>query len=241
MVTTFLTQAFLMVTIFWAMYFQNVLGYSPSHAGSLRFLSNLPILLSAPYGGHLLDKHGPRLPIIMGFILVIGSLFWFTQILDRISLPLLLSALIPFGIGIPFILTPSATTALAETPPASRGLGSATISMIRQFAATMGLAMIGTIFVGVQTDRFSEDLKKNTETTHLSAGSFQGLLAKKPAALKAMENLSEQSQQFVLSSYTNAYVDAFFTINIVAFFIGILGLVGALLLIRKKVRPEIDI
>ena len=238
--SVFCTQILLMVTIFWAMYFQNVLGFSPSQAGTLSILSNAPIILAAPLGGHLLDKKGPRLPITLGFILVSGSLIWFTQILDQKSVPLLLSALIPFGIGIPFILTPSSTTAVAEISPERRGLATATISMMRQFGATLGLAILGTVFLDVQGDRFAEDLKRNTETFHISHHSFQGLLSKKPEAIKALETLSPESQYFVTSSYTNSYIDAFSVINVIACFAALTGLVLALILIRKRTRPEID-
>jgi EmrB/QacA subfamily drug resistance transporter len=237
--SVFCTQFLLMVTIFWAMYFQNVLGFSPTQTGILSLLSNAPTILAAPVAGHLLDKKGPRLPVTLGFILVSGSLIWFTQILDQKNVPLLLSALIPFGVGIPFILTPSSTTAIAEIPAERRGLATATLSMIRQFGATLGLAILGTIFLDVQWDRFAEDLKRNTETFHMSYHPFQGLLSKKPEAVKALQTLSIESQYFVTGSYTNSYIDAFSVINVTACFIALIGLVLALILIRKRAGPKV--
>lgn len=237
----FITQFILMVTIFWAIYFQNALGFSPSLAGTLSLLSNAPIILAAPLGGHLLDKHGPRLPIVLGFSLLCASLLWLTQILDVRHVPLLLSALIPFGISIPLILTPSSTTAVAEVASERRGLATATSSMVRQLGGTLGLAILGATFLHIQSDHFAEDLKRNTETFHLDPHHFQGLLSEKPQAIETLNKLSADSQHFVTNSYTNSYIDAFFTINVIAGLAAILGLVLTLLLIKKKTRPEIDI
>jgi len=237
---TVATQMILMITIFWAMYFQNALGFSPSQAGTLTLLSNMPIIFTAPLGGHLLDKRGPLLPIIIGFFFLAGSLIWFLQILDQKNILLLLSALIPFGIGISFILTPCSITAIAEISPERRGMATSTFSMIRQFGATLGMAMLGTIFLDVQESHFAEVLKRNTETLHLDPHQFQGLLAKKSEALQALTNLSSTSQEFVKNNFLNAYIDSFWVINLVASLIAPLGLIIAISLIRKKNRPEID-
>lgn len=232
--STFLTQMILIVTIFWAMYFQNVLGFSPSQAGILGFLANLPIILAAPLGGHLLDQRGVRLPIVLGFIFVAGALIWLTQVLDYKSIPLLLSALIPFGIGIPFILTSSATAALSEVPSEHRAMATATTTTIRQFGATLGLAIFGALFFDAKGKLFAEDLKRNVETFHLDPIAFQGLLAKKSQAVAVWEKLSAQSQLFVTNSLINASIEAFWLINVVASLLALSGLTLALVFFRKK-------
>lgn len=238
--STFMTQVLLMVTIFQTIYLQNVLGFTPSQAGTISLLSNAPIIFAAPIGGHILDKKGPRLPITIGFILVSGSLIWFTQILDQKNILLLLTAFVPFGFGIPFILTPSSTTAVSEIPPDRRSIIYGTISTLRQFGATLGLAILGSVFFNIQEHSFAMNLKRNTETLNEKAKSYQGLLAKNPDAIKAFQKLSPESQDFVTSSYTNSYIEAFTVINVIASLIGLLGLALALIFIKKRSRPNID-
>lgn len=143
----FATQFLIMAGVFWAIYFQTSYGYSPAGAGMITLVANLPVLVAAPMGGHLLDKHGPKIPITIGFILVILSLFWYLQNIDNPSIAIILSVIIPFGFGVPLIFTPSFTTALGEVDQEKRGLASGTMTMLRQLGATLGMAIMGSIFI----------------------------------------------------------------------------------------------
>lgn len=236
----FCTQFLLMVTVFWAIYFQNALGYSPLQAGSLSFLANIPIMIAAPLGGHILDKKGPRLPIAIGFSLVAISLFWFIQNIETKNLWLILSAVIPFGFGIPFIFTPCFATALSEIPSNRRGLASGTVSTLRQLGGTLGLALIGTLFLNIQIGQLSSDLKRNVYTENIDPKKLEGLLSSAPEAMEAMQMLPEQSKAFVKQAYLNSFIDAFWWINSVAIVVALMGLFIAVSLIKKKTQPKLD-
>jgi EmrB/QacA subfamily drug resistance transporter len=233
-------QFILMVTVFWAIYFQNVLGFTPTQAGMLSLLSNLPIILAAPLGGHLLDKQGPRIPIVIGFCLIGGSLVWFLQNLEVRNLWVLLSIFIPFGFGVPFIFTPSFTTAMGEQPPQRRGLVSGTVSTVRQLGGTLGIAVLGTTFLDVQKVRFARLLKRNVETENLSPEKFEGLLSRTPEVMETLKKLSSSSQQFVQQIYLESYLKGFWLMNCVAIAVAALGLITVLLLIKRKKPPAID-
>lgn len=229
----FCTQFLIMVTIFWAIYFQNALGYSPAEAGMLSLLSNFPIMLAAPLGGYILDKKGPRLPAIIGFTLIAFSLFWFLQNLGTKSLWILLSAIIPFGFGVPFIFTPAYTTALSQVPPERRGLASGVVGMLRQLGSTLGLATIGSIFLNAQMHQFAKDLRHNTDTQSMSPNTFEGLLSNAPSALEALQTLPQQSQLYIKQSYLHSFIDAFWWINVLAIFICLLGAAWILYFVKK--------
>lgn len=239
--TVFLTQFLLMVTVFWARFFQDVYGLTPSEAGLLSFASNLPIILTAPLGGHLSDRHGPRVPIVIGFLLVIGALFAFIQIVDLMSIPLVLATIIPFGIGMPLILTPSYTTAMGSISMEKRGSASGLSNMLRQLGATLGLAAIGSAFVFVSDTHFARDLQRNLDTVHTDPAVFEGLLAKVPDALQALEKLPSESQLFVEQASLHAYIDGFIAINAIAMGTAVVGLCFAAWLLKWKREPEIPL
>ncbi len=231
----FCTQFLLMITVFWAIYFQNVLGYSPSQAGILNLLANMPIMIAAPLGGgHLLDRKGPRVPITIGFSLVIVSTLWFMQNLDIKNAAILLSAIIPFGCGIPFIFTPNFATALAEIPPERRGLVSGKMGMLRQLGGMLGLTLLGSLFLHVQTAEFAKDLKQNVATENIDPLAFQGLLSKTPEALNALE------KAFVKQSLIHATTDGFWSINVLVIVMALIGLSCTLILIKKNKPPAIN-
>lgn len=112
--------------------------------------------------------------------------------------------------------------------------------MGRQFGSTLGLALIGTLFLSLLFKGFSEDLKRNTETFHTNPAEFQGLLSHAPKAVEKLQTLSPEMQTFVKQSLMNAYIDGFFWINGLAILVALLGLAMALLLIQRKTRPELD-
>lgn len=143
---TLVQQFIVMVTVFWAIYYQSNLGYTPAQAGSLSLLSYSPLILSAPIAGRLVDRLGAKLPVIIGFSLVVFSLTWFALFAKTPHLYVLLCALIPFGFGIPLVFTPCFVAALSEVPAERRGTATGFLSMLRQMGSTLGLAVLGTIY-----------------------------------------------------------------------------------------------
>ncbi len=232
----FCTQFFLMVTVFWAMYFQNVYGFTPAQAGALSLLSNIPIIFAAPAAGWLLDRKGPLIPIMLGFSLVIASLLWYLQILAIKNVWLLLSAIIPFGIAIPFILTSSFTTMLSLVPAKKRGIASGTATMVRQFGGTLGLAIFASLFIGGIETRLSKSLQSNPETAEIQVQNLEGLLSKTPEALQAIASLPAKAQEYVKESALTATIDAFWSINALGAAVAFMGLIFALTFIKRKMK-----
>lgn len=230
----FFTQFLVMVTVFWSIFLQNVLEFSPVETGLLNLISNAPVILSAPFGGFLLDRYGPKVPMILGFILVIGSLSWFLFILDQKNMLLLLSAFIPFGCGVPLIFTPSLTSAMTTVAPTKRGLASGTMMTIRQLGATLGLAIFTSLFLNVSKSNFDKALAQNKETATLNRDLFSGLLSKAPHAIQAFETLSSSTQEFVKNHLLTAHIRAFAEINYLAIFMAVLGFLSVLWLVRSK-------
>ena len=239
-IAIFCVQFLLMVTIFWAIYFQNVFNYSPAQAGAISLLGNAPILIAAPLGGHLLDKHGPIIPMSIGFVIITASLFWFVYNIDNSNIFVLLSATVPLGCGVPLVLTPGFTNALSEVSPQKRGIASGTLTTIRQFGGTIGLAIIGSLYTLFQKVQFSKELALHKDTATLDPNTFQGLLAKAKGAVQALEQLPPDTQVYVKQSYTHAFINAMAKVNTLSACIAIFAFILTLWMIRKKKQPDID-
>lgn len=132
-------QAFMMVGVFWLLYFQKILNYTPTEAGLLSFVSAFPILFASPLGGLLSDRFGPKLPVALGNLCLLYTCF-FLFFFPTTSLLGLIVALLSFGMGIPLILTPSFATALTSVPAAKSGVAMGTIITLRMVAGSVGLA-----------------------------------------------------------------------------------------------------
>lgn len=142
-----------MITVFRAIYFQTVLGYTPTETGLLTFVTCLPVFFISPLGGYLSDRIGPKWPIAIGFCLIVFSFFWFGAF-RALTLTHLLISSIPFGFGIPLIFTPSYSTSMSSVPPAKLGVGSGMIATFRTLSATVGVALIGLALTAIQDHSF---------------------------------------------------------------------------------------
>lgn len=223
----FCVQTLTMITIFWAIYFQVILDFSPVNAGVYAFIANAPVLFGAPLGDYLVDKFGPRLPIMLGFVLILVALTLFISTTPQKSIFLLLLALIPFSFGIPMIYSPSYISILNEVSAKERGLTSGITSSLRQFSSTFGLAIFGTIFTHVQSLHLSKLLLTNEKTREIHPNNLEGVLAKAPLALKTLSSLSQEEVKFIISIAKNSFISALNTINIGASFFALLGLLIA--------------
>jgi EmrB/QacA subfamily drug resistance transporter len=131
---------------FISLYMQQVLGYSPIHAG----LSYLPlavmIFVSAGMGGQLVTRFGFKPILAAGMLLVAGGLLWFSQVsvgggfISDILGPSLLAAA---GLGFGFVT--STIAAVAGVKPQEQGLASGLINTSQQIGGALGLAVLSTI------------------------------------------------------------------------------------------------
>ncbi len=131
---------------FISLYMQQVLGYSPIHAG----LSYLPlavsIIITAGIASQLVTRIGFKPVLLTGLLFVAGGLVWFSQVhthgsyLADILGPSLLAGI---GLGASFVpVTIAAVTGITER---DAGLASGLINTSQQVGGALGLAVLATI------------------------------------------------------------------------------------------------
>src|SRR6516165_987211 len=131
---------------FISLYMQQVLGYSPIHAG----LSYLPlavmIIVAAGLGGQLVTRFGFKPILAAGMLSVALGLAWFSQIsvhgsfLGDILGPSVLAAI---GLGFGFVT--STIAAVSGVKEREQGLASGLINTSQQIGGALGLAVLSTI------------------------------------------------------------------------------------------------
>lgn len=146
----FITSFVLSVTIFRTIYLQTALGYSASWAGTLSFISTIPVFFASPLGGYLADHIGEKIPIVLGYLMQIASFFWLGFYPTLSVYPLLLAFCL-YSFGVSFIFTPSYSTGMKVVPPQKLGVSFGLMATQRALASTMGVALIGLVWNAVQT------------------------------------------------------------------------------------------
>ncbi len=139
------TLAMFGIFFFNSIFFQNVIGFSPTQTGALFLPMTVLIILVAPQAGRLSDKIGSRWLIGTGLCFVTLSLVLFAQ-LDRGStfwdaLPGLLTG----GFGMALTMTPTTAAAMGSVPVDKAGVGSAVLNAFRQVGGSLGIAIMGAV------------------------------------------------------------------------------------------------
>jgi EmrB/QacA subfamily drug resistance transporter len=203
-------QAVGIVFVFWAIFIQNVLHYSPLQAGLLLLPSMVPIIFMAPIGGHLRDKYGPSLPMFSGCLLVVLSLIWIGIFSHYQHYVWLFPGLLTYGIGMPLMLSGTMTTVMNTVSAQQRGIASAILNCARQFGNSIGLAVLAGFLASLNKWKLTAFLNQaKPPLSHIKENQIDGLLAKSTLAMRAIEHLSTQSLALLKAAALHAYTYAF--------------------------------
>jgi EmrB/QacA subfamily drug resistance transporter len=144
------------VSVFGAIWVQDVLEFTAIQAGLSLLPLTIPLLLIAPRVGAIYDKIGPRGLVSAGVATVALGLGWNAFWMSELSYAWIAPGYVLMGIGLALVMSPSNTDAMNAAPTLLRGQASGVIQTMRQVGATVGLALMGTIVANVQASKITE-------------------------------------------------------------------------------------
>jgi predicted MFS family arabinose efflux permease len=101
------------IFFFVSLYMQNILGYSPFHAGLVFLPMSVLVVVTAPLAGKATDLIGPRWPIAIGMSLLAVGLVSFSRLGAHASFTDLLPGMLIGGVGMGVAMGPMTTAALS--------------------------------------------------------------------------------------------------------------------------------
>ncbi len=224
-ISVFSIQFILMITVFRAIFFQDVLDWSPMKTGVITVLSSCPVLFLSPIGGMLSDKFGPKIPITIGFLLLIFSFIW-TAFFFQSSLGILFIGLVTFGLGIPLVFTPSYASAMGAVPQTKAGSAFGTIATIRSFSATLAVAVLGAFIDTTQFNTLQSLAQENPKTQMIPSSLLQNMIAGAQQAKEYLRDLSSEQGSILLRYFYKAEEAGFFYTHL-----GLAGLLSIALIL----------
>jgi DHA2 family methylenomycin A resistance protein-like MFS transporter len=127
------------------LYLQSVQNRGPLEAGVAMLPLFLPLTVLAPYAGGLTSRHGPRLPMVVGLLVSAAGVALLLTASAGSGYPLLLPALLAWGVGLG-VLTPAVVAAaISAVPPERSGLASGANNTSRQAGGALGIAAYGAV------------------------------------------------------------------------------------------------
>lgn len=216
-----LMQSVFIVIVFWVIYIQNILGYSPAMGGLLTLPTSIPILFMAPFAGHLRDTYGPRLPAKLGAFAIAVSVFWVGLIAGQYNYWLLFPALLIFGCAAPFVISSAMTTALSSVDVHLSGMAAGVANAARQLGSSIGLAIMGSIITNVNIVKMQDFLSTSGGNfSKIDYHNLVGLLAGSHGSRQEIDILTQNQQQelieFARQSYTTGFSYAMYVIFAIA-------------------------
>jgi len=137
---------FVPLFFFASVYAQVVLGDDASKTGLYILVIFLGFAGASQIGGRILDRRGARPAAVAGSALgAVGFYLWANHLHEGLGSQWIWIVLAGAGIGL--VLTPVSTDAVNRAPRGSYGEVTGVTQTVRYFAASLGLAVLGTVLI----------------------------------------------------------------------------------------------
>jgi predicted MFS family arabinose efflux permease len=167
--------AFVPVFFFASEYAQISLGKSASEAGLFLLYFFIGFVIAAQIGGRMLDQGGAKRPVVLGCILAaVGFYLWAGKV-TSLSFNKQEWYVIVAGAGMGLMLGPASTDAVNRASRLSYGEATGITQTVRNYAASLGLAILGTILV--------DQMRSRVTTSLIAQGVPAGRAAKQAAGI----------------------------------------------------------
>jgi EmrB/QacA subfamily drug resistance transporter len=138
---------FIPVFFFASEYAQIALGKTPSEAGLYILYFFIGFIVAAQIGGRMLDRIGAKRPVVLGCALsAVGFWLWAGKV-TGLDFNTQQWYIILAGAGMGMMLGPASTDAVNRASKLSYGEASGITQTVRNYTASLGLAILGTILV----------------------------------------------------------------------------------------------
>ncbi|MFF3203721.1 MFS transporter [Streptomyces sp. NPDC002962] len=169
LVLFFSMLAFVPLFFFASVYAQVSLSASPNQAALYLLYVFAGFALASQWGGRILDKRGARPTLKIGCVVgAVGFALWAGKLTD-----LSMHDQWPYaalaGAGIGFVLAPASTDAVNRAIDASYGEVTGITQTIRNYAASVGLALYGSLL----THRMTENVDDTLRSAGMPSGTAQ--------------------------------------------------------------------
>jgi EmrB/QacA subfamily drug resistance transporter len=153
-------MAFIPIFFFASEYAQISLNDSANKAGVFLLFFFLGFVVSSQIGGRILDREGAKRAVVLGCaIAAVGFGLWASKV-TTLSFADQRWWIIVAGAGMGMMLGPANTDAVNRASTLSYGEATGITQTIRNYGASLGLAILGTILLSVQRSQLTASLRK---------------------------------------------------------------------------------
>jgi EmrB/QacA subfamily drug resistance transporter len=229
-ITFFSLMGFIFVI---TLYFQFLKGYGPLSTG-VRLLPVATLTgITSVLGTRLAVQSGTKLVVSGGMVCLATGLAWASTASTSTSYPIIAAQMVFIGSGIGLTSAPATESIMGAVSAAKAGVGSAVNDATRITGATLGVAVIGSIYASIYASRLADALPGQVpgavaDGAQRSVGTAFGIAANLDAAGRPA------LAQGLHEAASNAFLDGFQTSVLVAVAVTLVGAVAAAILIPNQ-------
>jgi MFS transporter, DHA2 family, multidrug resistance protein len=123
-------------------FLQNLMGYTPVHAGLWMLPNALAVGVTMPIAGRLADRYSPALLTGLGCVLVGSSLIQFGRLDPMSGWPLLVLPQLTRGAGLAMMMAPLMAAALNAVPHHELPMASSFLNVSQNVGGSLGIALL---------------------------------------------------------------------------------------------------
>ena len=212
-------------------YFQFVRGYDTLSAG----LHTLPFAIgagvTAPFAARAALKFGTKRVVSLGLLnMAIGFVIASRMDADSSYWGHVIVGMVFMANGLSLVTSPATDSVMGSLPREKAGVGSAVNDISREVGGTLGVAVVGSVFVSLYTPTLVEKFEKVPGlVSSLPAGVYETAQDSVGAAYFVAQQAPAQAQQVVLNAVSDSFMQGFSTACMVT---AAMALFGSLLALR---------
>ena len=174
-------------------YFQVVRDFGPLSTGARILPVAMSIAVASVLGGILAPRIGTKVVVVAGLTSFGTAMAWIAGSADvgTSYWGVIVPQMILMGLGMGFISTPATESIMLVLPPARAGVGSAVNDATRELGATLGVAIVGSVFSSVFGARLLDSAFAATGQAERAGDSVPTAFAiagRDPALLQAVQD-----------------------------------------------------
>jgi EmrB/QacA subfamily drug resistance transporter len=215
-------------------YFQFVRGYNTLSAGVHTIPFAVGAGVTAPLAARAALKFGTKRVVALGlFNMSIGLLIASRMDAHSSYWGHVIIGMVLMANGLSFVTSPSTDAVMGTLPREKAGVGSAVNDISREVGGTLGVAVVGSVFVSLYTPRLIENFAKIPGLVSLLNQNDPALYPMAQDSVGAAFGIAQKLPEGVRSQVTNAVSDSFIQGFQTACLVGVgMALVGSLFALK---------
>jgi len=186
-------------------YFQFLKGYGPLSTGVRLLPVASCVAAFSILGANLAVRFGTKLVVASGLFLMAAFYLWVATSTAATGYGTIAAQMLVLGTGMGLTSAPATEAIMGVVPRAKAGVGSAVNDATRLLGGTLGVAVIGSVYVSLYTSRITSALP-----TGLSAATARTAHASVGAALTTANRLASSGHPALASAVREVVSGAFF-------------------------------